>query len=127
MRAVDASVPAGVRSVYDQLREAIERRGLPDVLDPLTPTQVRDVPAPDPALEGSPVVNQVGGSVVKITGVAPSCSRQIDGAGFVDKILFVVFPLLRPLILINFIGVFIGTLVGVLRDLRRGAGDFTGG
>lgn len=83
VQAVDSAVPAGVRSVYDSLREAIDRRGLPDVLDPLTPTEVRDVPAPDPALEGSPVVASVRGSVVKITGIAPSCSRQIDGSGFV--------------------------------------------
>ncbi|MGY2127093.1 MarP family serine protease [Blastococcus sp. SYSU DS0617] len=83
VQAVDSAVPSGVRSVYDNLREAIDRRGLPDVLDPLTPTQVRDVPAPDPALEASPVVASVRGSVVKITGVAPSCSRQIDGSGFV--------------------------------------------
>ena len=73
----------GVRSVYDSLRDAIDRRGLPDVLDPLTPTQVRDVPAPDPSLLRSPVVTSVQGSVVKVTGMAPSCSRQIDGSGFV--------------------------------------------
>jgi S1-C subfamily serine protease len=72
-----------VRTVYDNLRDAIDRRGLPDVLDPLTPTQVRDVEAPDQALLGSPVVAAVQGSVVKISGVAPSCSRQIDGSGFV--------------------------------------------
>jgi S1-C subfamily serine protease len=83
VQAVDNTVPGSVRSVYDSLREAIDRRGLPDVLDPLTPTRVRDVPAPDPALEGSPVVGSVRGSVVKITGIAPSCSRQIDGSGFV--------------------------------------------
>jgi S1-C subfamily serine protease len=83
VQAVDSTVPAGVRSVYDNLREAIDRRGLPDVLDPLTPTEVRDVPPPDPALAGSEVVGRVRGSVVKITGVAPSCSRQIDGSGFV--------------------------------------------
>ena len=59
------------------------RRGLPDVLDPLTPTQVRDVPAPDQGLLASPVVTQVRGSVVQISGIASSCSRQIDGSGFV--------------------------------------------
>jgi S1-C subfamily serine protease len=83
VQAVDSTVPSSVRSVYDNLREAIDRRGLPDVLDPLTPTEVRDVPAPDPALEGSAVVASVRGSVVKISGIAPSCSRQIDGSGFV--------------------------------------------
>jgi S1-C subfamily serine protease len=83
VQAVDRAVPDGVRAVYDSLREAIDRRGLPDVLDPLTPTQVRDVPAPDPALLSSPVVASVEGSVVKVSGIAPSCSRQIDGSGFV--------------------------------------------
>lgn len=83
VQAVDEAVPDGVRAVYNNLRDAIDRRGLPDVLDPLTPTQVRDVPAPDQALLGLPVVNAVEGSVVKISGIAPSCSRQIDGSGFV--------------------------------------------
>ena len=83
VQAVDRAVPEGVRSVYNSLREAIDRRGLPDVLDPLTPTQVRDVPAPDQALLSSPVVAAVQDSVVKVSGIAPSCSRQIDGSGFV--------------------------------------------
>jgi S1-C subfamily serine protease len=81
--AVDRAVPDGVRAVYDSLRQAIDRRGLPDVLDPLTPTRAREVEAPDQALATSPVVGQVSGSVVKIRGIAASCSRQIDGSGFV--------------------------------------------
>ena len=34
-------------------------------------------------------------------------AAEIDGAGFLDKILFVVVPRLKPLLMINFIGVFI--------------------
>ncbi|MDF3129215.1 extracellular solute-binding protein [Kiritimatiellaeota bacterium B1221] len=34
-------------------------------------------------------------------------AAEIDGAGFLDKILFIVVPRLKPLIMINFIGVFI--------------------
>jgi S1-C subfamily serine protease len=83
VQVVDDAVPDRVRSVYDSLRDAIDRRGLPDVLDPLTPTQSRDVPVPNEALRTSPVVRSVQGSVVKISGVAPTCSRQIDGSGFV--------------------------------------------
>lgn len=83
VQVVDRGVPDEVRSLYDSLREAIDRQGLPDVLDPLTPTEVRDVPAPDQALLASPVVGQVSGSVVQIRGVAAACSRQIDGSGFV--------------------------------------------
>ncbi len=83
VQAVDGAVPDGVRSVYESLRQAIDRRGLPDVLDPLTPTRAREVPSPDPTLAQQPVVGAVEGSVVKISGIAPSCSRQIDGSGFV--------------------------------------------
>ena len=36
-------------------------------------------------------------------------AADIDGATFVDKILFVVFPMLKALIIINFVGVFIGS------------------
>jgi multiple sugar transport system permease protein len=39
-------------------------------------------------------------------------AADLDGATFIDKILFVVFPILKPLILINFIGVFIGSWYG---------------
>jgi len=34
---------------------------------------------------------------------------DMDGAGFIDKLLFVVFPMLKPLLVINFIGVFIAS------------------
>src|SRR4051812_38280907 len=83
VQAVNKAVPSSVRSVYDNLREAIDRRGLPDVLDPLTPTRPKEVTAPDQNLVKSPVVAKVEGSVVQTRGIAPSCSRQIDGSGFV--------------------------------------------
>jgi ABC-type sugar transport system permease subunit len=39
-------------------------------------------------------------------------AADLDGATFIDKILFVVFPILKPLILINFVGAFIGAWYG---------------
>jgi multiple sugar transport system permease protein len=39
-------------------------------------------------------------------------AADLDGATFIDKILFVVFPILKPLILINFVGAFIGSWYG---------------
>lgn len=36
-------------------------------------------------------------------------AADIDGATFIDKILFVVFPMLKVLLIINFVGVFIGS------------------
>lgn len=83
VRAVDGAVPESVRSLYQSLRDSVDRQGLPDVLDPLTQTVVPDVAAPDVALLDSPVVGQVSGSVVRISGEAASCSRGITGSGFV--------------------------------------------
>jgi multiple sugar transport system permease protein len=39
-------------------------------------------------------------------------ASDIDGATFIDKILFVVFPILRPLVIINFVSVFIASWYG---------------
>ena len=39
-------------------------------------------------------------------------AADLDGATFTDKVLFVVFPMLKPLILINFLGVFITSFYG---------------
>jgi ABC-type sugar transport system permease subunit/ABC-type glycerol-3-phosphate transport system substrate-binding protein len=39
-------------------------------------------------------------------------AADIDGATFIDKILFVVFPTLKALIIINFVGVFISSWYG---------------
>lgn len=83
LQAVDGAVPDPVRTLYQSLRESLDRQGLPDVLDPLTQTVVPDVAAPNDALLNSPVVTQVRGSVVKISGDAPSCSRGINGSGFI--------------------------------------------
>lgn len=83
LQVVDGAVPDPVRTLYQSLRDSLDRQGLPDVLDPLTQTDVPDVAAPDDALLSSPVVAQVSGSVVKVSGEAPSCSRGINGSGFV--------------------------------------------
>ncbi len=44
-----------------------------------------------------------------LKGIAPDFyeAADIDGATFVDKILFVVIPILKPLLVIQFVGVFI--------------------
>jgi multiple sugar transport system permease protein len=39
-------------------------------------------------------------------------AADIDGASFIDKIMFIVFPTLKPLLIINFVGVFIRSCYG---------------
>jgi multiple sugar transport system permease protein len=57
-------------------------------------------------------------------------AADIDGATFVDKILFVVFPILKPLLIINFVGVFIGSwnsTANILAMTGGGAGTEVAG
>jgi ABC-type sugar transport system permease subunit len=54
-----------------------------------------------------------------LKGISPDFyeAADIDGATFVDKIIFVVFPILKPLLIINFIGVFIGSFFGATANI----------
>jgi S1-C subfamily serine protease len=83
LHGVDAVIPDPARVLYDRLQDTIASGDFPRVFGDLTPTQVREVPAPDPALLALPVVEQVRASVVKVSGTAPSCRRLIEGTGFV--------------------------------------------
>ena len=83
IKAVNTLVPSPVRELYKSLRDIVRRYDFPDVFGPFVPTQVREVRPPDARLAGSPVVRSAQPSVVKITGIAPSCSRRIEGSGFV--------------------------------------------
>jgi S1-C subfamily serine protease len=76
-------VPEEVRSLSSGLRDTLDTNGFPDVFGGLARTQAREVAAPDPALAGSKVVKDSKSSVLKILGSAPSCSRRIEGTGFV--------------------------------------------
>ena len=81
--AVDRVMPDQARALSEALRDTVDTNGFPDVFDGLSPTRVREVNAPDPALAGSEVVKTSKKSVVKVLGTAPSCSRRIEGSGFV--------------------------------------------
>ena len=81
--AVDRVLPAQAQALSDALRDTVDTNGFPDVFNGLTPTRAREVSPPDPALAGSQVVADGRRSVVKVLGTAPSCSRRIEGSGFV--------------------------------------------
>jgi S1-C subfamily serine protease len=83
VREVNSIVPSPVREIYQSFRGVIDRGDFPDVFGPLSPTRVLPVEPPDPKLAEDPVVRRVHASVVKVVGVAPSCSRRIEGSGFV--------------------------------------------
>lgn len=83
VRAVNATMPGSVRNLYESLRTLVDRGAFPEVFGPLVPTHVRPVGPPDRQLLASAAVRASRPSVLKVTGVAPSCSRRIEGSGFV--------------------------------------------
>ena len=80
---VDGLVPENGKNFFASFRRLINDRGFPDVIGPFASSRAPDVPAPDPRLAASPVVQRAREQVLKITGDAPSCGRRIEGSGFV--------------------------------------------
>ncbi|GAB3856018.1 MarP family serine protease [Micromonospora andamanensis] len=83
LNVVDRVLPDQAQQLSTALRDTVDTNGFPDVFDGLRRTQARQVEPPDPALAGSEVVSSGQRSVVKVLGSAPSCSRRIEGSGFV--------------------------------------------
>lgn len=81
--AVDTVMPHAARQLPSQLRRQLDTSGFPSVLSPFDRTPRTDVEPPDPALQASPVVQQLQPSVLKIRGRASVCSRALEGTGFV--------------------------------------------
>lgn len=82
LAVVDDVVPGGAKGLFTSFRRLIDDRGFPEVFGDLVPTQVRKVDPPDPTLARSPVVTSVRSRIFKITGIASSCSKRIEGTGF---------------------------------------------
>jgi S1-C subfamily serine protease len=83
LQSVDSVMPSGARALPAELRQLLDDSGFPDVLSPFAQTPISAVGPPDAALARSQVVRDVGGSVLKVRGRAPSCQRQLEGTGFV--------------------------------------------
>jgi S1-C subfamily serine protease len=83
LRAVDSVMPAAAKELPGELRQLLNNSGFPDVTNPFAETPITEVGVPDAALAKSAVVADIADSVLKIRGRAPSCSRQLEGSGFV--------------------------------------------
>lgn len=87
---VDKVMPSGLRNLSTRMRQLLDDSGFPAILDPLTPSPNVAVGTPDAALAGSAPLRRAGNSVLKVRGVAQSCSREIEGSSFVigpDRLL----------------------------------------
>ena len=80
---INSVMPEEAQALSSALRDTLDTSGFPDVFGGLAPTRTKEVAAPDPALKGSQIVQKSRKSVLKVLGTAPSCSRRIEGSGFV--------------------------------------------
>jgi S1-C subfamily serine protease len=81
--AVDKAMPAAAEGLPADLRKLLDVSGFPSIVDPFQKTQINEIAPPDTSLQNSAVVQQLRTSVLKIRGTASSCSRALEGSGFV--------------------------------------------
>lgn len=82
LQTIDEAVPSSGERVASSLLREMQRHDLPAVTGPFATLLAPSVPDPDPDAVPA-AVSAAGGSVLKIVGTAPSCSRRIEGSGFV--------------------------------------------
>jgi S1-C subfamily serine protease len=80
---VNDAMPEAARSLPTDLRKLLDASGFVSFLDPFQKAPSADIAPPDTALQKSAIVGELRSSVVKIRGNAPSCSRSLEGSGFV--------------------------------------------
>ncbi|MEY9875691.1 S1-C subfamily serine protease [Streptacidiphilus sp. MAP12-33] len=80
---VQDMLPADAPGWFSDFTSTLARNGFPQVFDPFQNEPITNVPAPDPALVNEPGVRTARQSIVKVIGTAPSCSKVIEGSGFV--------------------------------------------
>jgi S1-C subfamily serine protease len=83
LRDVGRVMPTDAQVWFGSFRRLLDRDGLPEVFGGIGPDKVAPVAPPNPRIARSRAVRLAKPDVVKITGVAKSCSRQIEGSGFV--------------------------------------------
>ena len=83
LRTVDRLMPAEASVMFSDFRSLLESGPYAQVFGALGAESALAVAPADPAVLNSPALAQAQPSIVKVDGVAPSCSERIEGSGFV--------------------------------------------
>ena len=83
LRAVDGVMPSAARTMFSDFRSLLASGPYVQVFGALGAEPALTVAAPDPAVLNAQGLVTARDSIVKVIGVAPSCSRRIEGSGFV--------------------------------------------
>src|SRR3954452_11837076 len=79
---IDDVMPDSARTWFSSFRRLLDTNGFPQVFGAISPEHIVSVPPPDPRVANSRAVSLARPDIVKITGVAASCRRQLEGSGF---------------------------------------------
>ncbi|WP_328537524.1 MarP family serine protease [Streptomyces sp. NBC_00344] len=80
---VSRVAPPQANNWFADFSSVLAQNGFPEVFSPFANEPITEVSPPDPALANSPVVETARRSVVKVVGTAQSCSKVLEGSGFV--------------------------------------------
>ena len=83
LRTVDGVMPSAARTMFSDFRSLLASGPYVQVFGALGAEPALTVAAPDPAVLNAQGLVTARDSIVKVIGVAPSCSRRIEGSGFV--------------------------------------------
>jgi S1-C subfamily serine protease len=84
LQTVDRFVPSPARTMFSDFRRLLATNSTySEVFSKIGAERIFDIPAPDPSVLDSRGYLAARGSVVRVQGVAPSCSLSIEGSGFV--------------------------------------------
>jgi S1-C subfamily serine protease len=84
LQTVDRFVPSPARTMFSDFRRLLATNSTyAEVFSKIGAERIFDIPAPDPMVLDSPGYLAARASVVRVNGVAPSCSLSIEGSGFV--------------------------------------------
>jgi S1-C subfamily serine protease len=83
LHAVDGVMPSAARTMFSDFRSLLASGPYVQVFGALGAEPTLTVAPPDPTVLASAGLARAQDSIVKVMGVAPSCSRRIEGSGFV--------------------------------------------
>jgi S1-C subfamily serine protease len=82
LTAIDRVMPDSAKTWDAAFRRLVQQNGFPQVFGAIGAERIVPVAPPDPRVAGSRAVRVAQPDIVKITGVAQSCRRQLEGSGF---------------------------------------------
>ena len=84
LQTVDRFVPSPARTMFSDFRRLLATNSTySEVFSKIGAERIFDIPAPDPSVLDSRGYVAARASIVRVRGIAPSCSLSIEGSGFV--------------------------------------------